>query len=258
MSAAPRVIDDALLHASADDRLDQEQRRLVAEWLEAHPEDARRVADWRRQNDLIRELWAAVDDEPVPPRLSLPRLIGRPWRRRALAAAAALLLLVAGALGGWFVRGWSGGGDGALAELAHSALAAHRVFVAERRHAVEVDRSEEQHLVTWLSRRLERPLRAPDLSAFGLALMGGRLLPIGAGDPAAQLMYEDADGARYTLFVTRGDGRLEEFRIVEEGGVTAFSWVDASIGCAVVGTVARDRLLAIAREAYTQLAAPSD
>lgn len=257
MSAAPRVIDDALLHGSADDRLDPEQRRVVAEWLEAHPEDARRVADWRRQNDLIRELWAGVDGEPVPPRLSLPHLTGRPWRRRALAAAVPFLLLAAGGLGGWLARGWSGGGD-ALAALAQDALAAHRLFVAERRHAVEVDRSEEQHLVTWLSRRLERPLRAPDLSAFGLALMGGRLLPIRAGDPAAQLMYEDAAGARYTLFVTRGDGRPEQFRIVEEGGLTAFYWVDASIGCAVVGTVPRDRLLAIAREAYAQLAAPGE
>jgi anti-sigma factor RsiW len=258
VSAAPRVIDDALLHGCADDRLEPEQRRLVAEWLEAHPEDARRVAAWRRQNDLIRELWGGVDGEPVPPRLSLPHLIGRPSRRRALAAAVALGLLAAGGLGGWLARGWSGTGAGTLAALAHDALAAHRLFVAERRHAVEVDRSEEQHLVTWLSRRLERPLRAPDLSAFGLTLMGGRLLPIGAGDPAAQLMYEDDAGARYTLFVTRGDGRPEEFRIVEEDGVTAFYWVDALLGCAVVGTAPRDRLLAIARAAYAQLAAPGD
>ena len=257
MSGVPHAPDEALLHAWADDRLDAGQRRAVAAWLEAHPDDARRVADWRRQNDLIRELYGVADEEPVPSHLMLPHLLRRPWRRRALAAAAVVLLVV-GMLGGWLARGGSGDGADALAELAHGAVAAHLVFTAERRHAVEVDRSEEQHLVSWLSRRLERPLRAPDLSALGLALMGGRLLPIGAGDPAAQLMYEDEKGGRYTLFVTRGGSRAEAFRIVEDGGVTAFYWVDAAIGCAVVGTAPRDRLLAIARAAYAQLAASAD
>ncbi len=47
--------------------------------------------------------------------------------------------------------------------------------------------------------RLGRPLVTPDLEPLGYRLMGGRLLAGAAGDPTAQLMYEDAAGARLNV-----------------------------------------------------------
>ena len=47
--------------------------------------------------------------------------------------------------------------------LVADAAAAHLIYAAEKRHAVEVPASEEAHLATWLGRRLAVPLRIPHL-----------------------------------------------------------------------------------------------
>jgi anti-sigma factor RsiW len=190
--------------------------------------------------------------EPVPPRLSMARLLRRGWRSRAMATAAAVALVAVGAAGGWMARGLSQAPTEALVRMADSGLEAHRLYVAEKRHPVEVGRDEEQHLVTWLSRRLDRPLQAPDLGRFGLQLLGGRLLPL-QGEPAAQLMYEDGSGGRYTLFVTRGRGEDTAFRVAEQNGVSAFYWVDHDTAYALIGSAPRERLLEISREVFAQL-----
>lgn len=89
------------------------------------------------------------------------------------------------------------------------AAIAHAVYQVERRHPVEVAAADQDHLLQWLSKRLGQPLRAPDLQAEGFRLMGGRLLPAGEAVPAgagaslarAQLMYENAEGQRLTLYI---------------------------------------------------------
>ena len=89
----------------------------------------------------------------------------------------------------------------------------------------------------WLSDRLGRPLAAPDLGPLGYRLMGGRLLAGAAGDPAAQLMYEDAAGARLTVYLRadRAGGAGAGFRHAGDAarGVAAFWWVDRGFGYAV-------------------------
>ena len=48
--------------------------------------------------------------------------------------------------------------------------------------------------MTWLTKRLGAPVSAPSLSALGYELVGGRLLPGGAG-PVALFMYGAPDGS---------------------------------------------------------------
>ena len=60
----------------------------------------------------------------------------------------------------------------------------------------------EAHLLPWLSRRVGTTLRAPDLGAFDLKLLGGRLLP-GRSGPAALFMYESANGERFTIYCSQ-------------------------------------------------------
>src|SRR5262249_6801162 len=76
------------------------------------------------------------------------------------------------------------------------ALDAHRVYVVEVRHPVEVTGGERPHLVQWLSKRLDYELRIPELEPSGLKLVGGRLLP-GPFGPAAFCMYEGPSGERF-------------------------------------------------------------
>ena len=74
--------------------------------------------------------------------------------------------------------------------VAGNAIAAHRIYVSERLHPVEVPAEQEAHLVQWLSRRVGKPLTAPNLKPQGYRLIGGRLLPAG-GEAAALFMYEN-------------------------------------------------------------------
>lgn len=251
--SSPGPIDEGELHAWADRRLPEDRRDAVSAWLDAHAEDRRRVAEWQRQNELIDLLWSPVAAEPVPRRLVHAAQGRQRWRMHGLAAAAAVALVAVGASAGWLARGSILGTSDPVDLAVTDGLLAHRMFVAEKRHAVEVPDAEEQHLVTWLSNRLDRQLKAPDLQSVGLRLMGGRLLPLCDGDPAAQLMYQDAAGARYTLFATRGPGDETPVRAVERDGIGALYWTDPEMAYAIIGSAPRDRLEAITRVVHAQL-----
>ena len=82
------------------------------------------------------------------------------------------------------------------------ALDAHRLYVVEVRHPVEVPGSERTHLQQWLTKRCGWDVRAPELAATGLKLVGGRLLP-GPTGPASFLMYESASGERFTVYTAQ-------------------------------------------------------
>ena len=134
------------------------------------------------------------------------------------------------------------------------AARAHYVYTRERRHAVEVAAADQEHLVTWLSRRLEVPLKVPVLADEGYALMGGRLLP-GTDAPVAQLMYEDKSQRRLTLYVVGKKHRepVTAFRFIQEGLVNVFYWVDPDCAYAISGEIDRNELSRLAHVIYKQL-----
>lgn len=245
-----RVTEDEL-HALVDGELPDDRREDVEAWLHCHPEDAQRVAAWRSQNEWIRQRYGGVADEPVPDRFDLDRLVRRgrpPLRWSAIAAALAFL---AGGAAGWYGRDIWAGAPGARL-VAADALEAHRLYIAEVRHPIEV-RAQEAHLIPWLSRRVGHQLRAPDLSPFGLRMMGGRLLP-GPRGAAAMLMYEGPSGERYTLYCSRASSPDTSFRWRDGGGqVAAIYWVEGDLGYVLSGPAEREKLQKIAEAAYEQL-----
>jgi anti-sigma factor RsiW len=248
---------EAELHAYVDGELPADRRAAVRAWLAAHPDDAARVAAWQAQADLINARYAGVAQEPVPPRLDLNRLgrIDRRWTRLAVAAAVAAFVL--GGLAGWFGRETWTGGIGGLRVFTTDAIDAHKLYVVEVRHPVEVAGTEEAHLVQWLSKRLGYDVRAPDLARIGLKLVGGRLLPGASGAGAALLMYEGPSGERFTIYCARSGAPETALRYQEAGPVAAFYWVDDNKGYVVAGPADRDRLLKVAQSVYDQEIAPS-
>jgi anti-sigma factor RsiW len=138
--------------------------------------------------------------------------------------------------------------------FARDALAAHVLFVSEKRHPVEVPAAQEAHLVAWLSKRLDTPIQAPDLQSQGFSLLGGRLLP-GGDAPLAQLMYESKAGERLTLTVKHAAQRTDQtgFGILEKNGTSVFYWIDQRYGYALSGNIGKPRLLAIAQAVEVQL-----
>jgi anti-sigma factor RsiW len=139
-----------------------------------------------------------------------------------------------------------------LSTTAADAISAHRIFVVETVHPVEVGAAQEAHLIKWLSRRVGHSLEVPDLAAQGYVLMGGRLLPAGNA-AAAQFMYEDGSGHRLTVYVRTSDGSDTQFRFVASQDISAFSWIDQGLGFAIVGAIDRPRLLDIADMVYHQV-----
>jgi anti-sigma factor RsiW len=245
------------LHAYVDGELPAERRAAVEAWLATNPQDAARVAAWRAQADLINARYAGVAQEPIPRRLEVERLARRERRWPRLAAAAVVAAFVLGGLAGWFGRETWGGGVGGMRVFAADAIDAHKLYVVEVRHPVEVAGSEQAHLVQWLSKRLGYDVRAPDLGTIGLKLVGGRLLPGASGAGAALLMYEGPSGERFTIYCARAQSPETALRYQVAGSVAAFYWVDDNRGFVVSGPADRDRLLKVAQSVYEQENAPS-
>jgi anti-sigma factor RsiW len=241
------------LHAFVDGELAPDRRAAVEAWLAAHPDDDARVASWRAIGDAVRTRYAAVADEPVPSRLDLNLLARMPRRWMMGAAAAVLTAFIAGGSVGWFAHGAAAAPmTRDVAEtLSDEAVAAHRLYIGEVRHPIVV-RAEEAHLIPWLSRRLGTALKAPDLSDFGLRLMGGRLLP-GIEGPAALFMYETAAGERVTLYSTPLNAASTAFRYREGDKYASVRWVADNYGWVVSGPQDKERLKKVATVAYQQM-----
>jgi anti-sigma factor RsiW len=260
VTAASRPITEDILHAYADGQLTAAERASVEAWLALNPERRAEVESWQRQNEALNALFGAVAKEPIPARLG-PQLIAarRPpaavgWVQ--LAAAAVLLVAIGGSIG-WFGRDAVQPATAASDLLIDNAVAAHALYVREKRHAVEVAATEEDHLESWLSNRIETPIAAPDLVAEGFTLVGGRLLPEGLATeagPAAQLMYENAAAERLTVYITGAlPGGADAYEFVTRSGLDAFYWANGAITCTVVGDLPEADMQTVARKVYQQL-----
>jgi anti-sigma factor RsiW len=244
-------VTEGELHVYVDGALPADRREAVEQWLANHPEDAARVAAWRAQAEVIRARYGGVISEPVPARLSLDRIMrnGRSWG--AIAAAAAIVAFVIGGATGWVARGASAAAPNELEVFANDAIGAHRLYIGEVRHPIEV-KAEERHLLPWLSRRVGTLLRAPDLATFDLKLLGGRLLP-GVNAPAALFMYESGTGERVTIYVSRTTEPRTSFRYKVSDNFGALRWSEAGYAWVVSGPDDKPRLKAIAESMYEQL-----
>lgn len=249
------TVTEMELHAYADGQLEPSRRAAVEAHLAAHREAALQVHQWRAQNQALHREFDGVLNEAIPQRL-VGALHARSWPR---AMAAALAWLACGLVAGWFSHGVLPGQSsdavaGASARFAQQALLAHVTYAVEQRHPVEVPAQQEAHLVAWLSKRLQMPIRAPDLNPQGFALLGGRLLPAD-GMPLAQLMYQAADGQRLTLTIKNAahESNPAGFQILEQNGNSAFYWIDRDYGYALSGSIDKARLLEVANAVERQL-----
>jgi anti-sigma factor RsiW len=253
----PLPISDADLQAYADGQADAARVPALEAALRDDPAMADVVADIRRQNAALRDALDPMLAEPIPVRLldaaRAPRR--RSWRRLLPAAAAAALLVVGTGLG-WIARDVTLEEAGTPTTFARQVALTHALYAADANRPVEVWAAEEKRLVTWLSRRLGFAVHAPDLTSFGYALVGGRLVA-GNEKPTALFMYENGEKQRLTLQVRRQTGGPSEtgFRYAVEDGVAVFYWIDERCGYALTGHLDRGQLLAIARLVYGQLAA---
>ena len=261
------------LHRLVDGRLTPAEAAALQARLALEPEAAATRDAWQAQRDRLRQLHAPLLAEPVPATLldaarrneQARGQIDQWWRWGGVAAAVLLAFGI-----GWWSRGMAPLPRGAIFAqspqlFARQAVVAHAVYAPEVRHPVEVAAAQQEHLVQWLSKRLGRPLKLPQLAAQGYELVGGRLLPGDNGAARAQFMYQNTAGERITLYLgavaaTAGPApsamaRETAFSFFSDGPVPGFYWVDQGFGYALAGPLAREALLQLAQTVYQQLEA---
>jgi anti-sigma factor RsiW len=276
-------------HALVDGRLPPAQAQALQDQLAHDPAAQASIARWQHQRTQLRALHQDLEHATVPDALlqaALAAVDGRArqhaqwWRWGGMAASVLAAFGLGWAGHGQWVGQRAGAGKAGFVAVAnpHAAPAqrfaqqaamAHAVYQPEVRHPVEVAAAQQDHLVQWLSKRLNRPLRVPVLSPQGYELVGGRLLP-GDSGARAQFMYQNGAGQRITLYLgalaadaARPSGRgaasaappspAAAFQFAHDGPVPAFYWVDDGFGYALSGQLSRPELLALATSVYQQL-----
>jgi len=259
------------MHALVDRLQPEAQQRAIETLALTDSQAAETLKSWIDQRAGLRELHRNVLDEPVPASLlqaagrfsSMQQHMNTGWRQAGIAASVVLAFGV-----GWISHGELVANPAPSAILAKAmarhefvrqASFAYAVYMPEQRHPVEVTAAEQDHLVQWLSKRLGRPLKVPDLSAQGYELVGGRLLP-GEMGARAQFMFQNAEGQRITLYLGAVDKKTDKvdqgetgFRYESDGPVSSFYWFDEGFGCALSGQINREKLIALATRVYQQL-----
>ncbi|WFU39038.1 anti-sigma factor [Bradyrhizobium sp. CB82] len=252
---SPRPITEDDLHAYVDHVLESERQEEVADYLREHPDVAKRVAAFTGQRELLRTALAPIAEEPLPPELNLSRIIENRARRPSIArwAMAAMLFLSIGGLGGWAARGALEVAPGGLVALAQEATASYNVYAPDRVRPVEIRASDSTQLVQWVSDRLHRPVKVPDLTTSGYRLMGGRLVATPRG-PAAMFMYDDDRGSRIVMLTRPMSSADHDAPMTprSQGNVGGFAWADDGVGYSLVGQAAPESLRPIANEVRRQ------
>ena len=248
-------ITEADLHAYVDGDLKPDQRVLVEKYLDANPAMRTKVDGWLEQKNVLHASFDHILHEPLPPGMQVKQTTRDPGRyfRHAFAA---MMYLSIGIIVGNFVSPDELKVRHAENKSAYitQAFAAHAVYTPEVMHPVEVGVDQQDHLVKWLTKRLETPLRTPQLSQYGYQLIGGRLLPAST-NPAAQLMYESSTGDRLTLYIRRASQSQNDtaFQFAQRNGVSLFYWMDEQVGYVLAADAPRERLLDLATTIYRQL-----
>ena len=252
MTDRDHIVSEAELNAYVDDELPADRRGAVEAWLAAHPEDAAKVAAWRRQMELIRERFGHVVNEAPPRRLNVQRVTQRRYGAIAAAIAATIAAFLIGVGTGWNAHSIEIARPSEMAKFTSDALVAYRLYTVEVRHPVEVTGDQRPHLVEWLSKRVGSPLHPPELDKEGLKLVGGRLLP-GPTGPSAFFMYENPSGERFTLYCGRVKDEQTALRYTSGDQNAAYYWVDQNLAYVLSGPAQADTLREIAQAAYDQI-----
>ncbi|SNS72460.1 MULTISPECIES: anti-sigma factor [unclassified Azospirillum] len=229
------------MHALIDGELPPHRARTVEAMIQADATLAARVADYRAQKAMMKQLYGPLIDRPVPQHLidranAIPaaRQSWGDWRRFAAAAVVALVLAGGGAL--WLRPGAAPGDVVALALDARTAsLPGTPADLTPYNEA--------------LSRIMELKVKVPDLSRAGYTLAGVHL-----EEDAASIAYRDAQGKLVTIYLRQSDGtvRFDQFKRAD---LRICVWQDDRLSMVMAGDMSAAIMQRLASMAYIGLTA---
>ena len=251
------------LHAYVDNQLSSDKIEAVEALMCKDPIIAKQVLEWQKQNNEISKLFEKKDFTDIPDQLNLEKLNKKRVKTknkqskstpRFYSMAASLFLMVISGSVGWFANDLSQPLPQNTKSFVNSAISAHQVYSVEVLHPVEVNADKKAHLVTWLSKRIDHTFAAPNLEKYNYSLLGGRLLAMRKGKPGAQLMYENTEGKRVTLLISKNQNyRDQSFHLKNSNNINAFYWMDANVAYSITGEVSAKFLREISTSVYQQL-----
>jgi anti-sigma factor RsiW len=236
------------LLAYADGLLDPARQALVEAFLESHPLEARRIADYMQQNRDIRAHFAAAPAEATPDRFLAivygagGRTAARNWSAVARGLAVGGALAVAGVTGWWFGRDSPDDGIARFVdEIAHAALSAGEESLEAPASGFAgvspLDR---------LSRELASDFNA-GFAPPGFQVIGQQQLWRN-GQEIARFEFRDDNGRDYSVFVTtRSKYPGASYAVAEGGGRRIAYWADGPAMFAVSGNAEPAKLVQFAK-----------
>ncbi|MEO0681601.1 MAG: anti-sigma factor [Pseudomonadota bacterium] len=265
----PLSAETAPLYAAlaVDGALDEAMMDRLAEFMAADPSLVTLYDAMIAQDDALPGALAGVAAAPMPLSLAAAAAAGTPAAAgdgapEAAAAnrnvrparwsnglAAIIGMLFAAGLGS--IIAYQAGRDTAEVEIAAATgwvaqvAQYHKVYAQEGRHLVEVPASDIEHIRTWLSNRVGRPVAVPDFSDAGFEFAGARLLVAG-GRPVAQLMYTQAGGTPVGYCIIASAGDDTDVALGEREGLGFARWREGEAGHIVIGEEAPELLSRLA------------
>jgi len=198
----------------------------------AHLSDAMDVLDASPPNletaRLERRLTLAIH------RRSMPREMFAfgAWSRRGsqIAATGAFVAI------GWWAGNASWSPQSGVPEYVAEAVGGHLVFAEDALHPVEFSGGQTDGATKWLSEKIGVPITAPDLAKHGMTLVGSRLLGTKEG-PLGQFIYENTNGGRYSLTLSRhlANQPILPFQVAEYPNRSVGYWSTTDIDYAMIG-----------------------
>ena len=237
-------------NAYLDGELGPDEAAEIEARLDRDPEARARLEALSCQKALLREALSELT-AGAPRNLKTARLEKRlaaalhrriaprralfnagPWIRSGAQIAAGCAFV---AIGWWGHASWSPQSSG-IPNYVSEAVGAHRVFAEDMVQPVEFAGDAVQGATEWFSTKIGAPVNAPDLSDFGMTLVGARLLGTREG-PMAQFIYEDSGGERYSLTLARhpDDRPLAPLQRVDYPERAASYWSTPNIDFTLVG-----------------------
>ena len=195
---AQATAESQLANASDSIASLQQNRQALVEQLASRDTELRQLADAQAEREVERDaeierLTAELDDVRINQEAAIAELDSARERIAALETSRAELNLQLAARDAEVAAG-----EQKFADLSKRAGWLNQVAGYHRGYAGdmnEVEFTDDQigQLLTWLTRRLGRPVTAPDLTQYDMEFIGGRLFFVN-GMPVAQLAYHDEQG----------------------------------------------------------------
>jgi anti-sigma factor RsiW len=240
--------EDVDLHAYLDGALDAVHSRAVEARLAADPELAARLAAFKADKMLLRQIFGPLTERPLPPEWTARLATSKPRRLKGFgmplagAIAAALLLALA-----------------SYYPIRHSLSEPEEIVAAALRERA-LATSQQNLLVSdaaapaydkLLSNIVGAKVKVPDMRKLGYRLTAIAL----RGDSsvaAADIIYRDDSGRLVTLYVRHSDGhvRFDQFM---RAGLRVCIWQDDQVAMVMAGDVSTAAMQRLASLAYSGL-----